>query len=326
MIKQTSRIEGVCKSILRAKSIAISGHANPDGDSIGSLLALGLALESIGKEVYMLCHDEIPPHYRSLPGVNRIVRTTDVQVDLAIAVDCSTIDVLGKNVPVFKNAKSILEIDHHKYRKPFGDIQFIDHEASAVGEMIYLILRKLNVKMTRPIAENLLTSIIVETNLFRLANVRRYTFKVCEELLATGLNFFQLTGRVYGPKTRKTMMLLAICMMRAKFLRGGRFIWSILTAADLKKVGAKDYDADAIADEMCSLKGVDIALLFREKKKSMLRVSMRSRNGIDIGELAQRYKGGGHFDIAGCYIPNRKQNIRKLISDAEKILPKGVRA
>lgn len=325
MIKQTSQIDRVRKFILRAHSVAISGHTNPDGDSIGSLLALGLALESIGKKVYMLCHDEIPPHYRSLPGVNRIMKTTDRPVDLAIAVDCSALDVLGKNVPVFKMAKSILEIDHHMYRKPFGDIQFIDHDASAVGEMIYQVLGKLNIKMTRSIAENLLTSIIVETNLFRLANVRQYTFKVCDELLATGLNFFQLTTRVYGPKTRKTMMLLAICMMKARFLRSGRFIWSILTASDLKKVGAKDYDADAIADEMCSLKGVDIALLFREKKKMMLRVSMRSRNGIDIGELAQRYQGGGHFDIAGCYIRNSKRNIRNLIEDAEKLLPKGKR-
>ena len=124
------------KAILAARSIAISGHVNPDGDSIGSLLALGLGLRGLGKKVYMLCHSEIPLNYRSLPGAGQIVKITNKRVDLAVAVDCSIIDLLGKNISVFKKAKSILEIDHHEFRRSFGDVQLVDHKASSVGELI----------------------------------------------------------------------------------------------------------------------------------------------------------------------------------------------
>jgi bifunctional oligoribonuclease and PAP phosphatase NrnA len=308
------------QSILRAKNIAISGHINPDGDSIGSLLALGLALDSLGKSVYLLCQGNIPEHYRFLPGVDRIISTTNKKIDLAIAVDCSTIELLGKNVSVFKKAKAVLEIDHHEFRKPFGDIHLVDHEAAAVGELVYLLLKKLHVAITREIGENLLTSLIVETNLFKLANVRPSTFTACGELLKTGIAFSRLANKVYGPKTRAAMMLSAICLLRAKSLKKGRIIWSVIRDNDLARVGGKDYDIDMIASEMYFMKGVRVAVLFREKNKDTLRVSLRSNGDINIGKVAQEYGGGGHFDIAGCYIPNNRKSIMRILSSVEDVL------
>ena len=310
----------ICQNILRARTIAISGHVNPDGDSIGSILALGLGLGSLGKKVYMLCQNEIPPNYRSLPGAERMLNPINKQVDLAIAVDCSIIDLLGVNIPVFKKAKSILEIDHHEFRRSFGDMQIIDYKASAVGELIYLLLKKMNIKITQEIAENILTSIIVETNLFKLPNVRPLIFKMCEELLKTGVNFSQLVDKVYGPKTKEAMMLLAVCLLKAKFLKEGRIIWSAITKKDLNMVGAKDYESDAIANELNSVKGVEITILFKEKNSKVLRVSLRSKRDINIGKLAQEYKGGGHFDTAGCCIPNNAKSIKEILSLAEKLL------
>ena len=308
------------QSILRAKNIAVSGHINPDGDSIGSLLALGLALDSLGKNVYLLCQGNLPGHYRFLPGVDRIVSTTNKKIDLAIAVDCSTIELLGKNASVFKKAKTILEIDHHEFRKSFGDIHLVDHEAAAVGELVYILLKKLHVVITRDIGENLLTALIVETNLFKLANVRPFTFTACGELLKTGIAFSQLAEKVYGPKTRAAMMLLGICLLRAKFLKKGRIIWSVIRDNDLARVGGKDYDIDMIANEMYSMKNVLVAVLFREKDKDTLRVSLRSDGDINVGEVAQEYKGGGHFDIAGCYIPNNRKSIMQILSSLETLL------
>ena len=313
-------LKAIKEGILKARTIAISGHLNPDGDSIGSMLALGLALKSIGKKVYMLCQDEIPVNYRSLPAASLIMKKTAKRVDLAIAVDCSIIDLLGKNIPVFKKARSILEIDHHAYRKPFGGMQFIDQDAAAVGEIIYFILKRLDLEITQDIAENILTSIIVETNLFKLANVRQYTFKACADLLKGGLDFSQLAERVYGPKTRQTMMLLAVCFSRARFLKNGRIIWSTIKKKDLRKVSGKDYDADSIANEMLSIKGVKIAVLFREKSRKALRVSLRSENNIDVGKIAWNYEGGGHFDIAGCLIPNNKRYMQKLLYETEQLI------
>jgi len=320
--ERLKRMEGFKKirqSILSSKNIAISGHINPDGDSIGSLLALGLALDSLGKNVYLLCPGNIPERYRFLPGADCIVSTTNKKIDLAIALDCSAIELLGKNISVFKKAKAILEIDHHEFRRSFGDIRLVDHEAAAVGELVYILLKKLHVAITRDIGENLLTSLIVETNLFKLANVRPFTFTACGELLKTGIAFSQLADKVYGPKTRVEMMLSAICLLRSKFLKKGKIIWSVIRDNDLARVGGKDYDTDMIANEMYSMKDVKAAVLFREKNKDTLRVSLRSDGDINIGRVAQEYGGGGHFDIAGCYIPNNRKSIMQILSSVEAL-------
>jgi len=270
--------------------------------------------------VYMLCQNEIPSNYRSLPGAGRIVRTTNKRVDLAVAVDCSVVDLLGVNIPVFKKAKSILEIDHHEFRRPFGDMQLIDYKASAVGELIHLLMKKMNIKVTQNIAKNLLTSIIVETNLFKLSNVTPAVFRLCVEMLETGITFSRLVDKVYGPRTEEAMLLSALCLLRAKFLKEKRIIWSVITKKDLARVGGKDYDADAIANEMNSMKGVEIAVLFREKNRKVLRVSLRSKGDINIGKLAEEYSGGGHFDIAGCYIHNNKREISRILSSVKALL------
>lgn len=313
-------MKNIINSISRAKTIAISGHANPDGDSIGSILALGIALKGLGKKVYMLCQGEVPLHYRSLPGSELMIGTIKNKVDLAIAVDCSIIDLLDDNIPVFKKAKSILEIDHHEFRRSFGDMQLIDYEATAVSELVYALLKKMNIKINNDIAENLLASIIVETNLFKLPNVRPFIFTMCADLLKTGISFSRLVDKIYGPKTKEAMMLSAICLLRAKFLKEGRIVWSMITRSDLARVKGKDYDSDAIANEMNSMKGVEIAVLFREKNRKVLRTSLRSRGDINIGKIAEEYMGGGHFDIAGCYIPNNKKSINRVLSSVEALL------
>lgn len=320
MYKKTLEFRKIRNAVKESRTIAISGHTNPDGDSIGSLLALGLGLESIGKKVYMLCQDEVPLNYRSLPGARRILKTAKKNVDLAIAVDCSIIDLLDKNIEVFRKAAYVLEIDHHAFRKPFGNIHLIDHSASAVGEIVYILLKKLGIKITRGISENILTSIIVETNLFKLPNIKPGIFAICADLLKKGVDFSKLTNKVYGPKTKEAMMLSAVCLLRAKFLKKGRMIWSTLTNKDFIKVRAKHYDADAIANEMNSMKGVEVAVLFREKNKKILRASLRSKGDINVGKIAQEYKGGGHFDIAGCHIGNNTKSIKRFLSTVAGLL------
>lgn len=314
------KIAGIRRVIKNARSVAVSGHMNPDGDSIGSVLGLGLALRRMGKKVYMLCQDEIPRNYRGLPGAKELLKTTDKKVDLAIAVDCSIMDLLDKNIPVFKRATHVMEIDHHEFRRPFGDIQLIDRGACAVGEMIYRLLKRLNFKITRPVAENLLASVIVETNLFKLSRIEPRIFRMCAELVETGIDFSGLVNKVYGPRTKEAVMLSAICMLRARFLKNGRIVWSILKNSDMDKVRARPYDADAVANEMNSIKGVEIAVLFREKGKKLLRVGLRSKSDVNIGALAERYDGGGHRDIAGCYIRNDKRSIERILSSSEALL------
>lgn len=257
----------VKEKILKAKEIIVAGHINPDGDSIGSLLSLGLGLEKLGKRVYMVSVDGVPKRYVLLPGANRIIKKIDKSCDLAIAVDCSNKEILGETFKAFRKAKDILEIDHHDFRRPFGNIHFIDHKAAAVGELIYEILKELKIDITKDIAQNLLTSIIVETDSFSLPNVRFLTFEVCAELIKQGVDFYKLIDMVFWSKTKESAILSGICMTRCKFLKNNRIVWSMITRKDFDKIGGKDEDVDPVSDQMRSIKDVKIAILFREKEK-----------------------------------------------------------
>jgi phosphoesterase RecJ-like protein len=308
------------EKILEAKSIAISGHINPDGDSIGSLLSLGLGIEQLGKKVYMVSCDGVPQVYRFLPSAGRIVRKIRETPDLAISVDCSTKEILGKNFAVFKKAKSILEIDHHEFRKPFGELRVVDYKASAVGELIYKLLKELDVVITKDIAQNILTSIIVETNSFRVPTIRAFTFEVCSRLMQVGIDLYKLAESVFWSRTKESVVLLGVCLARCKFISNGKIVWSIVRRSDMLKVKGKDEDADSIITDMNSIKGVKIAILFREKDKKTLRVSLRSKGKVNVGKLAESYGGGGHFDAAGCLVLNSKATIGEFLNSAKSLL------
>lgn len=307
-------------AILAARSIVISCHINPDGDAIGSLLSLGLGLKAFGKKVYMISEDGVPKKYMSLPGAAEIKRTIDKKCDLAVSVDCSAKDVLGANFKkVFEPAEKILEIDHHEFRRPFGDIALIDNNAAAVGEIIFTVLNKLNVKITAEIAENILTSLIVETDSFRLPKVRAFTFKVCEYLVSLGVNYHKLADIIFWSKSKETVILSGLALSRCKFLKGGKIAWSIIKRKDYARVKGKEEDVDAVADDMRSIHDVKITILLRENGNS-LRVSLRSKGKINVAKLAEYYGGGGHFDVAGCRIPNSKKALNDLFNRAKKML------
>lgn len=306
--------------IYRAKKIAIASHINPDADSIGSLLALGLGIEKLGKRVYMISADGVPKKYNFLPGASRILNNIDKRVDLAISVDCSNKELLGQSQAVFRNAVDILEIDHHEFRRPFGSIFFVDKKAAAVGELVYLLLEKLNIAIDKEIAQNILTSIIVETNSFRSPTVRSFTFEICRELLERGAPFYKLVDMLFWSESKESVILSGICLSRCKFIKNGRLVWSAVKGKDFYSIKGKDEDVDAVADQMRSIKGVEIAILFREKNKELLRVSLRSKGRINVGAIAEYYKGGGHFDVAGCHIANNQKSIKELLTMAERLL------
>jgi phosphoesterase RecJ-like protein len=307
-------------AIHSAKHIAISGHVNPDGDSVGSMLALGLGLEDLGKRVYMISADAIPNQYRSLPGARRIVRRTDAPVDLAAAVDCGSGEMLGPTLDLFKAAANILEVDHHEFRRPFGTIALIDKDAAAVAEIVFTLLRALNVTITKPIAQNLMTSIIVETNSFRLPNTRPLTFDICADLLHKGIDFYSLVDKVFWTRRPSATILSGMCLSRCAFMKAGRLVWSIIRRDDFDSAGGRDEDVDPVPDDMRSIDGVKIAVLFRENGNGMLRVSLRSKGRVNVAAIAEHYNGGGHFDVAGCLIKNDSSSVRDLLSRAARLL------
>lgn len=304
-----------------ARSVIIAGHINPDGDCIGSLLALGLGLKSLGKRVIMLRSGSVPRMYDRLPAAGALKTSTPQRADLAISVDCNSARMLGPAVfASFRRSARVLEIDHHEFREPFGTVSLIDTQAAAVGEIIYTLLKCLRVRCTADIAQNILTSIIVETNSFRLPSVRSSTFLVCAGMLKTGVNFYALSDMIYWSKTPQAAVLSGLCLSRARFLRGGSIVWSKVTRSDFKKAHGRDADVDAVADDLRSIKGVRVSVLLRERDSRMLRVSVRSKEHINVARLAQKFGGGGHGDVAGCLIRNTPQSVAGFLKEVQRLV------
>jgi phosphoesterase RecJ-like protein len=313
-------LKDIREKISSANEIVVACHINPDGDAIGSLLSLGRGLKDLGKKVYMISMDGVPEMYVSLPGADEVVKEIKKKPELAISVDCSTKQMLGKTYDTFRKAKYIIEIDHHQNRESFGDLSIVDTKAAAVGEIIYRILKKLDIKVGREIAMNILASIIVETNSFRLPNVRANTFSLCAELLKTGVDFNKLAGMIFWSRTREAVVLSGLCLSRCRFLKKGKIAWTIVYSEDFNEAKAKYEDVETVVGEILSIQDVEASVFFKERYRDELRVSLRSKGKVDVGYIAKKFGGGGHFNAAGCSIPRDEAVIKQILHAVEDII------
>jgi len=310
------------QTIRAADTVLLGCHMNPDGDAIGSMVALGLGLKQLDKKVSMICADPVPKMYATLPGIDRVVRYVPVKkrFDLAVAVDCSYRHMLGEAQRAFEQAAAVMAFDHHLERDAFGPIDVIDKDAAAMAEVVYPILKKLRVKITRAIAENLLTSIIVETNSFRLSAVRGRTFRISAELTRTGIDYSRLSERVYWAVKKEAALLMGVCLQRSQFMKGGQLVWAYVRKRDFQKFGGRDEDVDAVPDELRAIQGVKVVVFFRETKDGCLRISLRSKKGINVAALARQYGGGGHYDVAGCLLANTPRDRKQFLNKVAQLI------
>jgi phosphoesterase RecJ-like protein len=312
--------------VKKSHQIILACHMNPDGDSVGSMLGLGLGLMNIGKKVAMLCSDKIPTRYISLPKAKTIKQVFLKPVDLAISLDCASINQLPGIDKIFKQSKCIVEIDHHVYRDQFGDIQLVSEHTASVGEIVFALLKELNVRIDKHIAECLLTSAIVETSSFSCAEVNKRTFETCAKLLETDVNFNSISERYYWRKNLAAMYLTGLSFMRIKTAHQGKIVWSIIYKEDFKQYKGRQEDVDPVADDLLMLAGAEISLFFREIDNNMLRVSLRSKGKIDVGYFATTYGGGGHDKVSSCRIHKTKTGIEHLIKQASLLVQKTKRS
>ena len=301
------------RAIRKAKKIIIASHVNPDGDTIGCLLALGLSLLHTGKKIILLCQDGVPARYQFLPGSELITTGTTETADVAIAVDCGSARQLGTVQNAFFKAKTTIQIDHHDFGDSFGKIQVLENEASAVGEIVYEVIRALKIDITPQIATCLLTSIVIDTGSFRFSNIRPKTFEICGKLIKKGVDLQYLIEESYWKKTRSTAKISGLCLLNAQFSEQGTVAWSVVYQTDIRKFDAKLSDADAVADDLRDIEGVKIAAVFRETERKSFRVSLRSKYGINVAQVAKLFGGGGHHNSAGCSIRASEKERERLL-------------
>src|SRR5437667_6146134 len=302
----TSEVTAVADAIRSHDRFLLVTHENPDGDALGSLLAMKLALDQLGKDSIMVLHTDapLPGEYGFMPLAELRRRwPDDVSERVLVALDCANESRIGDQ-DVLGRVPLTLDIDHHHDNTRFGDVNLIVPDASSTGEVLRDLLRELEVELTPDIAEALYIALVTDTGRFQYANTTPKALRLAAELVEAGADVHKVFQDVYESVQFAKLKLLARALERAQIYAGGRLVISYLLRDDFKEVGAAEPYSEGIIDYLRAVEGADMAALIREPPRGgapARRVSLRaSSDEVDVSEIARRSgDGGGHRQAAG---------------------------
>jgi phosphoesterase RecJ-like protein len=294
-------IKEIVNIIKSHESFTITSHLNPDGDSLGSQLALGLALRELGKEVRLINRHPVPKIYQRLPGGSLIEVKDKIQPlpEVTFFIECSYLERTG--FPGF-SGPLIINIDHHKIEGGFGDVSWVEPSASSVGEMLYQLIEKLGVPLSYEIAYNLYAAIFTDTGSFQFANTSPRTFEVCSHLVKAGAQPVKVAEDILYHNSFEKLRILGKVLSRLEVDAEGRIAWIYLLKREIDEAGLSPDEGEGFVNFPLSLENVEVVIFFKELEPSLFRVSLRSRDKVDVSEIARYFKGGGHRRAAGCYL------------------------
>jgi len=303
----------------------ITSHINLDGDAIGSELALYSILKKLKKKPIILNQGKLPKVYDFLPGVNKLQYLEDdyidtKSIDVGIALDCSNVKRMGKTYEIFKNIKTIINIDHHASNESFGDLNYVDSSVSSVGEIIYELIRFINVDfLDEDISTCLFTSILTDTGSFRYSNVSSRTFKIASDLTSFEIKPHLIAAKIYNRNTYPGLKLLGEALSTLEANYSNYVSWITITRKMLNNTKANDEEIEGIIDVAATLDNNEISILFRETKDNKIKISFRSKGNFDVNKFAGKFNGGGHPNAAGCLCSGKMYKIKdKILSQLFK--------
>jgi len=311
------------EAIGKAHRILIAMHEFPDGDALGSALALALAFRELGKEPLVYSPQGAPPNLRFLPLADQIVRTVskEARFDLCFSCDAGDPNRLGPDLPDAGRRGELIVIDHHPRTRPLGAINLIDPQAAAVGVLVHRLFKLLGHPMSRDIATCLWVSIVSDTGSFRHSNTNLECMDLAQVLVARGVRPGEISSRMYESQPLERVRLLAEVLRTLTLAYGGRVAWVTAAREVFERVGTQDETADGFISYPRSIQGVEVALLFREEASGRSRVSFRSRGRVDVGTIASRFGGGGHHNASGASIEGHLDEVRAIVlREVEKAL------
>jgi phosphoesterase RecJ-like protein len=305
---------------VRAATLALIGtHVNPDGDALGSALAMSLVLDQLGVESEVLCADPPPYYLRFLPGVDRIKHAPErTGHDLAIIVDLEARSRLGKVGTFFDACPRAIVIDHHIPVEEPGDLRIVSPESPATCSIILDMVRDSEIDVTPAMAECLLTGILTDTGNFRFPNTDAHSLHSAGYLLERGANLTRVTREVYMQKELPAIVLTAHAVMRMNVASDGRLAWTTLPLTLFLEIGAEEGYTEGIVNELLSIKGVEVAAVLREGKPGKIRGSLRSIGEIDVAAVARQFGGGGHMNAAGVSFDGSLEEAEETLVAALK--------
>ncbi len=303
----------ITKVLQGCSSILVSVHKNPDGDALGSQLALMLALEKTGKFVTAHNLDPVPEIYQFLPHADRIKtgRPLAGSYDACIVLDADPprTGLFDETVP----ASVLINIDHHITNSSAWPYTWLDSSASATGEMVYRLIRELGVSLDREIALCLYTAIFTDTGSFRYSNTSPESMKIAALLLEAGADPWLVTENVYESFAFRRLKLLGRILAAMERSDDGRIAWVVITDDLYRSTGTTAEDTDNFINFVRSAKGVEVAVLFRQTGDREYKISLRSKGRIDLSGLAQSLGGGGHKNAAGSTLQGTLEEIRRRV-------------
>jgi bifunctional oligoribonuclease and PAP phosphatase NrnA len=307
-------------AVLRAhQRFAVLSHVRPDGDALGSQLALALSLQQLGKDVTVWNEDGLLEKYNFLPGGEQLTQPPPEpqDFDVAVALDTATQNRLGTAGESVRHAKTWINIDHHPSNPGYGDLVYIDPASPATGQILFELIQSERLPMDGAIAENLFVAISTDTGSFQYPNTTARTFEIGAELLRGGVNIGRVSQLLYENYPRRRAELLRELLGTMRFEANGQiasFSLSLKVAAELD---VRPEDNEGLIDHLRAIRGVIVAVFFEELAESKVRVSVRSKNAkVDVSAICQKFGGGGHKLAAGARVRGTLAEVEQKIVEA----------
>ena len=299
-----------------ANKILLLAHENPDGDAIGSLMAMYHMLKDLGKNVLVVV-PEIPPAFLYLNGIDKVLSKTDDTFDLGIVVDCANKERIGQINNEFSNCKKTIVIDHHISNSRYGDINYVEELTASCTQVLYYLFKKWNINITNDIGEAIITGCLTDTSGFRNNNVDKNTFMMAAELMDIGIDINKIYYLAVSKKSMAQYLLMKMTLDRLEMFEDGKIAFSYISEEDFANVGALPGDHEGLVDLGRNIGGVEVSIFMREDDG--YRISFRSNGNIDVNEIAKKFGGGGHKMAAGAKIDGDfKETKNKVLLEIKK--------
>lgn len=314
------RFDKAIEIIMKSRRILTVSHVSPEGDAVGSLLGMTLALRSLGKDVTAYLEDPVPELFKFLPGADGIVHSLEGKgpFDATVAVDCGQKERLGNGFMALSGPGTIINIDHHATNDSFGEVNVIEPEASAAGELVYDFCKAASVNISRDIAVNLYVAIHTDTGSFRYSSATADAFTKAGDLVRCGAEPWEISNRIYENYPVKKYKLLGMVLNTLDVISAnGAGIATLVVTLDMfKRAGAEKDVADGFVNYARGIEGVEIGILFREAGTLEYKISMRSKGRVDVAQVAERFGGGGHRNAAGFNLKGTLEEIKATVVSA----------
>jgi len=307
-----SAVQRICDEILRRQRFLLTSHARPDGDSIGSQLAMAFALDALGKSVRIVNADPAPDHYQDFPGMDRIEIATRVSpdVDAVIVMECSDLSRAGVSG---LEGEFLINIDHHAGNKLYGAVNWHDESAAACGEMVFDVIRELRVPLNLEIATHIYLAILTDTGSFHHSNITPRTFDICRQTVEAGVNPAAMARRVFDSNSFGKLKLIGALLDSMQLADEGRLAILHMDEAMLSSCGCTHNDTEGLINLPLTAREIQAVVFFKLGPSGDVRVSMRSKYDVDVRAVAGQFGGGGHKNAAGFTVTEPLDQVRPRI-------------